>query len=186
MNVKELKSFGDKLAALEAEWAKLKSEVDGSLQQMRFDFDQAAKNAKEDVSKAEDEPKTKKRAKVTEQSGNFPYAVGKIVQAAFPELFRRKLINAGDVAYLMSDRAVKDFKIKGKFSVLKTFVREDDPDLNRQGICRYYKSMRLVLGGKTYCLTNQFRPNSRAEVLKWISAHGLRRQELLDIMKNEM
>jgi len=176
MDAKKIEAFVVKLSSLEAEWEELKKGVDKSLADLHAQLAHVS-------DKPSGKSGAKKRMVVMEQSGNFPYPVGKIVQIAFPILFKRKLINAGDLAYLLSPQATKDFHIKGKFTVLVMHTTNDNPQLYRQGICRYYKDILLELGSKKYHLTNQFRPNSRAEVLKWVFSRGLKRQELLDAMK---
>ena len=174
MDAKKIKAFAEKLSSLEAEWEELKKGVEKSFADLHAELAKAEKPS--------DKLEPKKRSVVTEQNGNFPYPVGKIVQVAFPALFKRKLINAGDLAYLLSPQAAKDFHIKGTFTVLVLHTTDNDSKLYRQGICRYYKDILLELGSKKYHLTNQFRPNSRADVLKWITSRGLKRQELIEMM----
>ena len=178
MDAKKITAFAEKLSALEAEWAELKKGVEKAFADLQGELAEAAEKPSPKLA-------PKKRSVVTEQSGNFPYPVGKIVQVAFPALFKRKLVNAGDLAYLLSPQAARDFHIRGTFTVLVLHTTDDDPNLYRQGVCRYYKDILLELGSKRYHLTNQFRPNSRADVLKWITSRGLKRQELIEMLEKK-
>ena len=178
MTKEQLGEFAMKLSDLELEWKAIKADVETRLTAMRTAIKKESVGAHTVVER-------KKRIVLTEQSGNFPFPVGKIVQVAFPELFRRRLVSAGDVAYLLSPRATKDFRIKGHFPILRVYTRDDDPALFSNNFMRYYKKLRLEFGGKKYHLCSQFRPNSRKVVLNWIFARGLKRQELLDLMSGK-
>ena len=48
---------------------------------------------------------------------------------------------------------------------------------------RYYKIPPMELGAKKYHLTSQFFPESREPVLKWIYQHGLKKNELIDLIE---
>lgn len=176
----KLSEFAKNLATLEQMWESLKVEVDGKLVEMKKQLAEAQKD--EAAKKTENKPSHSK-SQAKEQSGNFPYAVGEVVKVAFPELFKRKLINAGDLAYLLSTKATKDFKMRGN-SVLRLFTTEDDPGLFASGRRRYYKEIPLLqLGSKKYHLSNQFFPESREAVLKWIYARGLKKKDLIAIIE---
>ena len=166
-------------SALEREWNVLKREVDGELSKM--------KQLLKAFPQVKDDGKVRPRAKsqANEQSGNFPYPVGEMVKVAFPELFKRKLISAGDVAYLLSKKASKDFKMRGN-PVLRIYTTDDDPGLIASGRRRYYREVPLLeLGAKKYHLSNQFFPESRDAVLKWIYAHGLKRKDLIAAIETQ-
>ena len=115
------------------------------------------------------------------QSGTFPYPVGEVVKVAFPELFKRKLLNAGDVAYLLSSDATRDFKTRG-YPILRIYTTDDDPGLYACNHRRFYKMKPLELGAKKYHLSSQFYPESRQAVLSWIYSHGIKKQELLSLV----
>ena len=115
------------------------------------------------------------------QSGTFPYPVGEVVKVAFPELFKRKLLNAGDVAYLLSSEATRDFKTRG-YPILRIYTTDDDPGLYACNHRRFYKMKPLELGAKKYHLSSQFYPESRQAVLSWIYSHGLKKQELISLI----
>lgn len=167
----KITEFAKHLFALEQEWIALKEEVDGKIAIMKQELDAVLKD------NSTPKPRTKTQAK--EQSGNFPYPVGEVVKVAFPELFKRKLISAGDVAYLLSPKASKDFKMRGN-TALRVYTTDDDPGLVASGRRRYYKEVSLLeLGSKKYHLSNQFFPESREAVLKWIYAHGLKKKDLI-------
>ena len=173
-NIQEkIAGFAKRLHELEQEWNALKDEVDGKIVAMKQNLEIAQQ------SNAEKKPTTGAKSQAKKQSGDFPYPVGEMVKVAFPELFKRKLVGAGDVAYLLSERASKDFKMRGNI-VLRVFTTEDDPGLFSNGHRRYYKEIPpLELGSKKYHLSSQFFPESRESVLKWIYAHGLKKNELI-------
>ena len=169
----KITEFVQRFSALEQEWNALKCEVDGEFSKMKQQL-KAFPRAKGD---GKLRPRVKSQAK--KQSGNFPYPVGEMVKVAFPELFKRKLISAGDVAYLLSKKASKDFKMRGN-PVLRIYTTDDDPGLIASGRRRYYREVPLLeLGAKKYHLSNQFFPESRDAVLKWIYAHGLKKKDLI-------
>ena len=176
----KIAEFAKNLSALEQAWEALKLEVDVKLGQMKYELEAAQEKMQAQPAESSHRP-AKSQAK--EQSGSFPYAVGEVVKVAFPELFKRKLINAGDLAYLLSKKASKDFKMRGN-AVLRLFTTDDDPGLFASGRRRYYKEIPLLeLGSKKYHLSNQFFPESREAVLKWVYAHGLKKKDLIAIIE---
>lgn len=165
--------FAKHLNELEQEWNILKKEIDGKFADMKQTLEIARQ------SNVEDKSKTLAKSQAKKQTGDFPYPVGEMVKVAFPELFKRKLVSAGDVAYLLSARASKDFKMRGSI-VLRIFTSENDPGLISSGHRRYYKEIPpLELGSKKYHLSSQFFPESREPVLKWVYAHGLKKKDLI-------
>ena len=95
---------------LTEEWARFKgafdaflSELDGELQKL----------SEENSSEHAPEKSRKSQKAATQQTGSFPYPVGILVRVAFPELFKRKAISAGDIAYLLSKKAADDFLTRG-------------------------------------------------------------------------
>ena len=169
-------AFASRLNALEIEWQAIKNEVESQFVQMKLQLEGAGKSKPEEALIS----KTKSQAK--EQSGNFPYPVGRLVKVAFPELFRRRLISAGDVAYLLSKKAMKDFRTRG-YAVLRLYVGDDDPGLFACGHRRFYKMPPLELGAKKYHLSSQFYPESRESVLKWIYSHGIKKNDLISLVE---
>lgn len=174
MSTKKITEFSAKLSALEVEWEAIKKDIDLRIEKL-----------KNEVKATHKKPAPVKASKAEPQSGNFPYPVGQVVQVAFPELFKRKLLNAGDIAYLLSKKASVDFKTRGH-PVLKIYVGEDDPDLYSAKHRRYYKMPPLELGSKKYHLSSQFFPKSREPVLKWIYNRGLHRDELIEAIRNSI
>lgn len=168
--------FAKHLRELEDEWMNIKAQVDGCIAQMKLELDTFAE--KSTVKRVENSVKLQAK----EQSGNFPYPVGKIVKVAFPELFKRKLVNAGDIAYLMSKKASKDFRTRG-YAILRLDVGADDPGLYSCGHRRFFKMVPMELGAKKYHLSSQFYPESRDAVLKWIYSHGLKKSELISLIE---
>jgi len=163
-----LKNFADRLMKLETEFQALKDEL-------------AAYISSTDVKETAVNPVVAKPSQAKAQSGTFPYPVGAVVKIAFPELFKRKLVNAGDVAYLLSDDATRDFKTRG-YPILRVYTTDNDPGLYACNHRRFYKMKPLELGTKKYHLSSQFYPESRQAVLAWIFAHGLKKKELLSLM----
>ena len=114
-----------RFSSLNEEWVRFKgafdafwSELDGELQKL------SEENSSEHA--PEKSPKSGKTA--TQQTGNFPYPVGILVRVAFPELFKRKAISAGDIAYLLSKKAADDFLTRGT-RVIKLYTTDNDPSL---------------------------------------------------------
>ena len=169
----KITKFAKQLDALEQEWNALKCEIDGKIAAMK----QQAEAVQQANETAKAKPPAKSQAK--EQSGKFPYPVGAMVKVAFPELFKRKLISAGDVAYLLSKKASSNFKMRGN-AVLRIYTTDDDPGLFANGHRRYYREIPLLeLGAKRYHLSSQFFPESRDAVLKWVYAHALKKKDLI-------
>lgn len=168
--------FAKHFRELEDEWMNIKAQVDGRIARMKLELDTVAE--KRTVKRVENSVKLQAK----EQSGNFPYPVGKVVRVAFPELFKRKLVNAGDIAYLMSKKASKDFRTRG-YAILRLDVGADDPGLYSCGHRRFFKMAPMELGAKKYHLSSQFYPESRDAVLKWIYSHGLKKSELISLIE---
>jgi len=162
-------NFVDRLNKLETELQALRKEL-------------AAYVSSNEAAETSAKPNSNKQSQAKAQSGSFPHPVGEVVKVAFPELFKRKLVNAGDVAYLLSDDATRDFKTRG-YPILRVYTTDDDPGLYSCNHRRFYKMKPLELGTKRYHLSSQFYPESRQAVLTWIYAHGMKKTELLAIMK---
>ena len=172
--------FAERLHALEQKWIAIKNEIDGKIAEMKLQLEGAQQATAGDNSN-----KLVAKSQAKEQSGNFPYPVGTLVKVAFPELFRRRLVSAGDIAYLLSKKATKDFSTRG-YVILRLYVGEDDPGLYSCGHRRFYKMPPLELGAKKYHLSSQFYPESREAVLKWIYAHGIKKNELVSIVETSL
>ena len=175
----KLAEFARHLDALETEWNALKDEVDGRIARMKRQLGTLSRTKKDK------KPSPRPQSQAKEQSGNFPYPVGILVKVAFPELFRRKLLSAGDIAYLLSEKAAKDFRTRGR-PVLRLYAGEDDPGLYAYGHRRFYKIPPLELGSKKYHLSSQFYPESRDAVLKWLYTHGLKKDALVSLIANSI
>ena len=174
----KIAEFASHLEALENEWNALKAEIEGRMERMKR---QVATLPKTDDGK---KTATRARSQAKEQSGNFPCPVGRLVKVAFPELFRRKLLSAGDIAYLLSEKAAKDFRTRGN-PVLRIYAGEDDPGLYAYGHRRFYKIPPLELGSKKYHLSSQFYPESRDAILQWLYRHGLKKNDLLPLVQRK-
>lgn len=168
--------FAKHLRELENEWINIKEQVDGCIAQMKLELDTIVEK------KNDKRVGNSEKSQAKEQSGNFPYPVGKVVRVAFPELFKRKLVSAGDIAYLMSKKVSKDFRTRG-YAILRLDVGADDPGLYSCGHRRFFKMAPMELGAKKYHLSSQFYPESRDAVLKWIYSHGLKKSELISLIE---
>lgn len=175
-NRDKIAEFARHLEALENEWNALKAEVEGKITRMKRQLEPLTKT--DNVKKAA--PRLQSQAR--EQSGDFPCPVGRLVKVAFPELFRRKLLSAGDIAYLLSEKAAKDFRTRGN-PVLRIYAGEDDSGLYAYGHRRFYKIPPLELGSKKYHLSSQFYPESREAVLQWLYRHGLKKNDLVSLVQ---
>lgn len=174
----KIAEFARHLEALENEWNALKAEIEGRIARMKRQLEPLPET--DNVKK----PATRARSQAKEQSGDFPCPVGRLVKVAFPELFCRKLLSAGDIAYLLSDKAAKDFRTRGN-PVLRIYAGEDDPGLYAYGHRRFYKIPPLELGSKKYHLSSQFYPESRDAVLQWLYGHGFKKTELVALVNGK-
>lgn len=182
MKTMPLDKFRHRFNALNEEWARFKGAFDAFLSEL----DGELKNLSEENSSGHVPEKSPKPQKTTtQQTGNFPYPVGILVRVAFPELFKRKAISAGDIAYLLSKKATDDFLTRGS-RIIRLYTTDDDPSLYQSGHRRYYKIPPMELGAKKYHLTSQFFPESREPVLKWIYQHGLKKNELIELIEAAM
>ena len=166
--------------ALKGDWECFKNSLDAFFSALESHFS-APEVGEKLPSPSAIKSKPAKAAK--QQSGNFPYPVGILVRVAFPEMFKRKAISAGDIAYLLSKKAADDFLTRGS-RVIKLYTTDNDPSLYQSGHRRYYKIPPMELGAKKYHLTSQFFPESREPVLKWIYQHGLKKNELIHIIES--
>ena len=165
----------DTMKEFEQRFAKIETE----LKLLRAEFEMF--KSSQDGTSTEHAGKRVVASQAKAQSGAFPYPVGEVVKVAFPELFKRKLLNAGDVAYLLSSDATRDFKTRG-YPILRIYTTDDDPGLYACNHRRFYKMQPLELGAKKYHLSSQFYPESRQAVLSWIYSHGLKKQELISLV----
>ena len=120
-----LDKISHRFNTLTEEWARFKgafdaflSELDGELQKL----------SEENSSEHAPEKSRKSQKAATQQTGSFPYPVGILVRVAFPKLFKRKAISAGDIAYLLSKKAADDFLTRGT-RVIKLCTTDNDPSL---------------------------------------------------------
>ena len=125
MKKMRLDKIRHRFSSLNEEWVRFKgafdaflSELDGELQKL----------SEENSSEHAPEKSRKSQKAATQQTGSFPYPVGILVRVAFPELFKRKAISAGDIAYLLSKKAADDFLTRGT-RVIKLYTTDNDPSL---------------------------------------------------------
>ena len=177
-NRDKIVEFARHLEAIENEWNVLKTEIEGRIARMKRQLAPLTKSGNDP------KPAPRPRSQAKAQSGSFPYPVGRLVKAAFPELFRRKLLSAGDIAYLLSAKAAKDFRTRGN-SVLRIYTGEDDPGLYSNGHRRFYNIPPLELGSKKYHLSSQFYPESRDAVLQWLYSRGFKKAGLVALVHKQ-
>ena len=123
-----------------------------------------------------------KKSNVSPKTGkpDFPYAVGKVVQAVFPVLQSDPRMTSQCVEQLTGDSSSKLFKTGGH-SVLKVNTGNPKEIEDSNGIKRYYPKLPLRFFGKSYWLTSQFQPHGIGPVLAWLAKIGLRKDEVLEI-----
>ncbi len=111
---------------------------------------------------------------------DFPYAVGKVVQAVFPVLQTDARMKAESVAMLKAEASSARFKTGG-WVVLKPNTGNVEEIKDSSGIKRYYGKLPLSFFGRKYWLTSQFQPHGIGPVLAWLEEIGLKKGEVLDI-----
>ena len=116
-----------------------------------------------------------------------PFKVSQVVCACFPEVFKRGVVSADEVKFLLSKESSRKFKTGG-WPVLKINRGEDadrfsdGSDGRRYG--RYYapSDVLVVDGGKKYYLTSQFAPKALTPVVAWLEAKGISKKEICDLV----
>ena len=111
---------------------------------------------------------------------DFPYAVGKVVQAVFPVLQTDARMKAESVSMLKAEASSARFKTGG-WAVLKPNTGNVEEIKDSSGIKRYYGKLPLSFFGRKYWLTSQFQPHGIGPVLAWLEEIGLKKGEVLDI-----
>ena len=109
----------------------------------------------------------------------FPVPVGRVARTIFPILFSENRVTDEDVAFLMSDAAIGQFKTGG-FQVLREIVADAEVEaLDARGKSRFYSSIRLPFGGRTYMLTSQWFKKGLPNLLTWLNAHGVAQERII-------
>lgn len=119
---------------------------------------------------------TKNRTKKVDPScpKDFRGKSGKLAKLGFQYLFDQKLVNAGDIAFLLSKASSVEFKTRG-YPVLVQMTGTGDACAYRDGIRRYAKMKPLESGAARYLVCSQFYDDSVEPTLKWFAHHGLSR-----------
>ena len=82
-------------------------------------------------------------------------------------------MNADDIAFLMSNAAIKQFKTSGN-QVLKQVLSDVEVESrDANGFKRFYTKFVLPYDGKNYMLTSQWFKNGLPNLLAWIEQHGI-------------
>lgn len=113
--------------------------------------------------------------------GEFPFKVGEVAKKVIPVLFAEGRASAEDVAFLLSDQAIKFFKTAGNkvFKVVTTTPEEDARD--EKGRNRFYKKFTIKFGGVGYLLTSQWFNNGLRPLLDWLAQHGISEERVKEI-----
>ncbi len=113
--------------------------------------------------------------------GEFPFKVGEVAKKVIPVLFAEGRASAEDVAFLLSDQAIKFFKTAGNkvFKVVTTTPEEDARD--EKGRNRFYKKFTIKFGGVGYLLTSQWFNNGLRPLLDWLAQHGISEERVEEI-----
>ena len=113
--------------------------------------------------------------------GEFPFKVGEVAKKVIPVLFAEGRASAEDVAFLLSDQAIKFFKTAGNkvFKVVTTTPEEDSRD--EKGRNRFYKKFTIKFGGVDYLLTSQWFNNGLRPLLDWLAQHGISEERVKEI-----
>ena len=113
--------------------------------------------------------------------GEFPFKVGEVAKKVIPVLFAEGRASAEDVAFLLSDQAIKFFKTAGNkvFKVVTTTPEEDARD--EKGRNRFYKKFTIKFGGVDYLLTSQWFNNGLRPLLDWLAQHGISEERVKEI-----
>ena len=122
--------------------------------------------------------KSKRQTKTSRP--DFPYAVGKIVQAVFPALQADSRMTPDHVVELVAESSSGQFKTGGH-SVLKVNSGNPREIEDGKGIKRYYPKLSLQFYGKNYWLTSQFQPHGLEPILSWLKGIGMTRNEVISI-----
>ena len=115
---------------------------------------------------------------------DFAGKSGKLFRAGFRYLFENKLVNAGDIAFLLSSDSSKTFKTRS-YPVLVVYNPGNETGLYRNRFLRYGKLQLVGSGGVRYLLTTQVYDDSVPPLLVWFAKHGLSRakaKELVDTL----
>ena len=114
--------------------------------------------------------------------GDFPYLIGIVAQAAMKDLFERGVLTDEDVRYLRSDKAQRDFVCR-KVEFIRPYLKGDKSErLDKSGRDRYYfPTPILEWHGNKYYLTKELTKAKLPNLLHWIYAHGLNREQLAEV-----
>lgn len=112
----------------------------------------------------------------------FPYLIGIVAQAAMKDLFKRGMLTDEDVRYLRSDQAQRDFVCR-KVEFIRPYLKGDKSErLDKSGRNRYYfPTPILEWHGNKYYLTKELTKAKLPNLLHWIYAHGLNREQLVEV-----
>lgn len=130
----------------------------------------------------------KPHSNVGREVTGVPFPVGIVVQAVFPEVFKRRLVTARDVEELLKVDSSSRFKTGGNAVLLLN--RGNDSDRYRstssgKSYARYYApaKVRIEFQGRKYYLTSQFSPEAITPVVEWLAEKGLSQKEICSIVE---
>lgn len=121
----------------------------------------------------------------------FPYKVGQVAVALFPELMKNDLLSTQDMEFLLSIDSSREFRVGGN-PVLKKYIGNDSDRyiVARSGkkYTRYYEFKRtgLVLNGEKYLLSNQFSPTAIRPVLEFAIQKGISTEQIIKLVQSDI
>jgi len=122
------------------------------------------------------EPENKKCGKnLKNEDEEFPFKVGKVMTHAFREALSMGILT-DDIGFLMSKDAGKLFKTRG-YAVV---VSGDKPKKDQSGIQRF-STEPIAYKGTNYWLTTQVYKEGLPSILSYLDAHGMSRDEVIDL-----
>ena len=132
-------------------------------------------------------PSPKSRNQQGKKKPVFPYQTSFVAQVAFPELFRRGLINQKDIQYLQSKSATDSF-FDSDFPVIRKYVSGEPAEYQDETGRRRYYPLDLVcleFYGERYYLCSQWINHmfKFQNLLQWIKERGLSEKELIEICR---
>lgn len=130
------------------------------------------------------DPITSGQSPKAERKDIFPYKIGKVVRAVFPYLFEEGLVTGKIVAYLLSDEAIKRFKMRGHAILFRSTGKRND-GLDLRGVRMFYPGLSLKHGGRSYLLSNQFYREALSPLLEWLKELGVPLSKVLTLCREK-
>ena len=121
---------------------------------------------------------------ITEKKDVFPCKIGKVVRVVFPYLFDEGIVTGENIAYLLSDEAVKRFRMRGHAILFQSTGKGKD-GFDLRGVRMFYPGISLRHGRKSYLLSNQFYREALPPLLEWLKELGVPSSKVLMLCKEK-